>query len=198
MINKMNVTERAFIIDKQLQKLVHDHEYGHNDTQVDAQSNKDEHAVCISMQAIVDAILNPNASKSQQTRALVNTSLKYFRWYKQVLSSITAMQSYRQAAASSNNETLDFTRQGQGFVVRLVQESNQKKRQQAQAYVVVKIDNSGPQQLTSDLFLHCEWENQIHMVPMKYVNENKFQAVLSASDKSIMAIVNEESHLYLT
>ncbi|MFT7089963.1 MAG: hypothetical protein ACJAU4_001787, partial [Glaciecola sp.] len=37
-----------------------------------------------------------------------------------------------------------------------------------------------------------------HVVQLRYVNENKFQVLISANDNVFKAIANEESHLYLT
>lgn len=203
------MTERAFIIDKQLQGLVHgyDSDIVQATSTTNAQTDKDKLARVTSMQAVVDAVLQPSANKSQQIRALVNTSLQYFTWYKQVLSCITSMQSYKQSAASSSqrlntdNGEVDFTRHGKGFVVRLIQEGPalaQNIRQENGAYVVLKIDNAGKQQDKKDLFLHCEYDQQIHVVQLRYVNENKFQVLISANDNVFKAIANEESHLYLT
>ncbi|MFT6268378.1 MAG: hypothetical protein ACJAVV_001186 [Alphaproteobacteria bacterium] len=202
----MNITERAFIIDKQLQGIVHGITHGDDNTSVQStsisntQTDKDKRALTTSMQAVVDAVLQPMANQSQQTRALVNTSLQYFIWYKQVVSCVTTMQSQSQAAASSasdltmNNGEVDFTRQGKGFVVRLIQTT----KQEGDAYVVLKLDDIGQQIEKKDLFLHCEYDQQIHVVQLGYVNKNKFQTLINVSNRRFKAIANEESHLYLT
>jgi hypothetical protein len=201
MTNRMNMTERAFIIDQQLHGLLQQWDkpsYSSND-----ESNTNTQLTNnIGMQAIVNAVQQPHLAISKQTLACVNTSLRYFTWYKQVLSVVTMMQSKTQAAASGSAQKddaniQDFTRKGGGFSLKVIQDSNHED-----AYIVLKLDairqNKGVNQESSDVFLHCLHEQRIDLVQFTYVNDSKYQAIVNRGDKALETIMDNESHLYLT
>jgi hypothetical protein len=200
----MKMTEQAFIINKQLQGL---------QLLVDEDANiamsgqtSPFNTTKTGMQAIVDAVLHPHAITSSKTLAAVNQSLSLFRLYKQVVGTLTRYQSPKQAAASSAIYIAesDFSRQGKGFLLKVISAlstedlARQNKNGVNEAFVVIKLDSIDNVGAVDNIFLHCESENQIHMLTLAFAGDNKFQTIVSANNKAFKAIVNSESHLYVS
>lgn len=189
----MNTTERAFVIDKQLQRLLLSGEGEVINEVTEALDGKDGYA--LSMQAIVSAIVYPDLAQSKKTLCRVNTSVKYVNWYRLILANYTSMQSAAQVAASSvQSDKVLIERQGRGFSLKVTQEALVSK----DAFLIVSLDDVTCETLEKGIFLHCVWEQKFHVIPFGASTKHKFQALINKQDKAFSAIVNSESHLYLT
>lgn len=190
----MNFTQRAFIVNKQLQGLLLVHDI---DAQ-NANSDKSDRQR-VSMQSIVDAILTPNSQKSKALLLKINGSLSDFRRYKQVLATLSLMQSQSQIAASSlpgaASKIFNYTRKGNGFEIKLIQESEAIT---SDVYIVLTLENTSESQDQSLMYLHCELAQQIQVISLSKTNPTKYQGIVKAKDVIVSTIVNDESHLYLT
>ena len=186
------MTERAFIIDKQLQRLLLS-----TDSELSREISHaatDKNDLLLSMQAIVNAIIDPNSTQSKQTLSIVNTSSQYVNWYKLILATFTNMQSAAQVAASSVQEdNLLVNRVGRGFTLQVTQQP----LKQADAFIIVSFEQLTKEQQENELFLHCIWEQQLYVISFGVPIENRAQALVSVQDKAFIAIANPESHLYL-
>ena len=245
----VELAQRAFVIDKQMQGLVL---AGKLAGKLDTQNTPDR----LSMQAVVDCVLSPLTASSMQTRKVVNSDLRYVAWYKLVLDSLCLMQSASQASASSaillTQETDEYTRRGEGFVLLLkpmlgaseeqginqfrytpentpentpestpenTPENNAKDnpkdikrdtskdakkdiKKNKQTRIVLQLDSEHTNRIgdahANMYFLHCQYNMQIYMVALTRVKDNQFHAVLSTNDERLFALVNEESHLYVS
>jgi len=180
----MDMTQRAFIINKQLQRLL----------SLDDSDTNEVNSV-LSMQAVVNAIVEPNSERSKQTLRDVNTSLKYVKWYQQVLASYTFMHSPAQAAASSvKNNIFSLERKGEGFTLKVTQAA----QGQANANVIVSIIKVAPEQQERGVFLHCLYQDQLYVISLGVALNNQAQAIVARNNKAFSAIVTPESHLYLS
>lgn len=197
---KMKNAERAFVISKQLNRLLS------VDSHEENQLLGGQSAGILSMQAVVDAVIHPARATSQNSLSLVNTSLVYFSWYKHALSCLTHMRSYQQVAASSASEATahkkSFTRHGQGFTLSLIESRIDANRHigsagKTNAFVEVTLHTNAQQPDTNHLFLHCEYDQQIHVLSLLRVGENNYQGILQVDDIIAMVIINNESQLYL-
>lgn len=187
------MTERAFVIDKQLQRLL----LSNDDEIIDGvtQAIEGTESLLLSMQAIVNAIIYPNSVQSKHTLSLVNASVKYVNWYKLILASYTSMHSAAQVAASSvQSNTLLIHRRGRGFTLKVTQEASSHK----EVYLILTLEHVTSEQSQKGLFMHCAWQRQFYVIPFGVPTKNKVQAIVSTQDKVFNAIANTESHLYLT
>jgi hypothetical protein len=189
----MNMTERAFVIDKQLQRLL-SLSINDNGTEL-AETNTGDNRLLVSMQGIVNAVVHPNSLQSQQTLKIVNKSSQYVNWYKLVLATFTKLHSPMQVAASStHSEHFLLNRQGRGFTLKVLQEESGHE----EAYLILSLESPNLSQKEKGVFMHCMWEQQFYVVPFGFSTKNENQILISTKDKAFNAIVNIESDLYLT
>lgn len=189
----MNITERAFVIDKQLHRLLSSSN-SQNNMEIPHAIEGDEHLL-LSMQAIVNTVIYPTTQQSQKTLRIVNTSPQYVNWYKFILATFTSLYSPVQVAAStSQSEGFLVNRQGRGFTLRVLQEAPVNE----EAYLILDLENPNSNQQEKGVFMHCMWEQQFYVIPFGLATKNEIQILISTNDKAFNAIANTESHLYLT
>lgn len=189
----MNMTERAFVIDKQLQRLLLLSK-NNNDSEF-IETIAGDSGLLVSMQAIVNAVVHPNTQQSQQTLRVVNASAKYVDWYKLILATFTRLHSPTQVAASSAlSEGFLVNRQGQGFTLKVWQEASSHE----EAYLLLSLESPNINQKEKGVFMHCMWQQQFYVIPFGFLTKNENQILISTNDEAFNAIVNTESDLYLT
>jgi hypothetical protein len=189
----MNMTERAFVIDKQLQRLL-SLSKDDNDTELTEAIAGDKHLL-VSMQAIVNAVVHPNTQQSQHTLKRVNKSSQYVYWYKLILATLTSLHSPTQVAASSaQSEGVLVNREGRGFTLKVLQDESGHE----DAYLILSLDSPNLSQKEKGVFMHCMWEEQFYVIPFGFPITNENQILISTNDKAFNAIANTESDLYLT
>lgn len=190
---KKNIRERAFVIDKQLQRLLRSSD--NQNTYELSQTTEGNAYSLISMQAIVNAVVYPYTQASQQTLKLVNTSAQYVNWYQLILAAYTSLHSPMQVAASSvQNETFLVHRQGRGFTLKVLQEAPSHN----EAYIILNLESLSPSQQEKGIFMHCMWEEKFYVIPFGLPTKKEIQILISTNDKAFSAIANTESHLYLS
>ena len=193
---QIELAHRAFVIDKQLQGLVF----------VADELNEQHSKASLSMQAVVNCVLAPLSPNSLETRKLVNNNLQYFTWYKMIVNSLCNMQSASQASASSSslpiNNKYEYKRSGDGFLL-LLKPSSSIGNNSANKKISIVLElgtTFGENASDADnnmLFLHCECNMKMYLLALTRGKDKQFHAFLNDDDESLLAIVNEESHLYL-
>lgn len=189
----MNMTERAFVIDKQLQRLLSLSKNDNNTALTEAIAG--DKRLLVSMQAIVNAVVQPNTRQSQQTLKRVNKSSQYVNWYKLILATFTSLHSPTQVAASSaQSEGVLVNREGRGFTLKVLQDQSGHN----DAYLILSLDSPNLSQKEKGVFMHCMWKEQFYVIPFGFPIKNENQILISTNDKAFNAIAHTESDLYLT
>lgn len=191
----MNLQEQHFIVQTQLDGLLNTHkDRVAQTTSTDAGSSV-QIGKLLSMQDVVNAVLFPMREQSVQYLHIINANMKYRKWYKNTLQTLSFMQSASQAAASSIDSSNDsIVRDGSGFKIKLTRDTLNKD----DVYLMLVIDNMSEQQKERGVFLHTESNETFLVLHLENANNNQWQKLINANSEYYLSLLDTDSHVYLT
>lgn len=145
----------------------------------------------LSFNDIVNCAKAPHLSASVSAMGIINQSLDYRRKYRFVLMQISQLQSPRQVAASSSVAAVKRTTDD--FIIEV------DSLDVDGVWLILTLANMSIDDVPeTQMFLHCEAEQKIHVLKLDVFGQARFRAKLKRSDECLAAVFDLQSHLFVT